>query len=534
MNACQALRKFAVGLVFSCLLVSPCFGFALLGPYEDWMQVSNSFRLSQMFPEADVNDGEITYIPGDIGGPMPIGSEYRWNVPVISYAFDQSFVDYFGAEGMREVEAAFKMLNQLPAASQINPTNYPTDVVRPNYPAMTVGLYDLKSTTLSLLLEQLGLAQPTRNIVVVRRMNSLFEGYYPASAQLDPFLDDYFYRRNFDLDSYSSSFFVNGALHEFVFLWPVWLGSQIGDAVEISIDHLPVRHLAVADGLPEAGYYFTGLSRDDIGGLRYLLNFTNINFETPLTDVHRLEAFRIRNGGSERDLTATWYPGVEKINFVRHPYLPRQNRSLVLRRRYTDYFYENGALQGARVERDISRPDILFTVDNGEETPANHRFIYPVTRTGTTNWINNAVANGNADGPGPGTIVPQIHFAFRRLGNQLVTYLGESGAYQLRKAWASYTSNSSIITYPSQRFLKKHAGDMVVRQTHWDLTNNSWTFSQAQFWKLPVPIGGLALLQNSTDQTNWITQLTVTNAGGVIEWSCYSSNSAEIFRVIPK
>ena len=91
-----------------------------------------------------------------------------------------------------------------------------------------------------------------------------------------------------------------------------------------------------------------------------------------------------------------------------------------------------------------------------------------------------------------------------------------------------------MTTYPRQTFLKKHSGDMVIRQTRWDVAANSWTLSQAQFWKLPVPMGGMALLQNSTDQTNWITQLTVTNTGSVTEWHCYSSNSAEIFRVIPK
>ena len=36
----------------------------------------------------------------DVGGPMDINAEYRWNVPVITYGFDQSFLDYFGTNGV--------------------------------------------------------------------------------------------------------------------------------------------------------------------------------------------------------------------------------------------------------------------------------------------------------------------------------------------------------------------------------------------------------------------------------------------------
>jgi hypothetical protein len=46
--------------------------FALLGPYANWMDVTNGFRQ-----------------PGDIGGPMNVGEEYRWNVPVVTYGFEK-------------------------------------------------------------------------------------------------------------------------------------------------------------------------------------------------------------------------------------------------------------------------------------------------------------------------------------------------------------------------------------------------------------------------------------------------------------
>ena len=71
----------AVALVLSALGVRVQ-AFSLLGPYADWMQQTNNFRE-----------------PGDIGGPMDITEGYRWNVPVVTYGFDKSFVDFFGRCG---------------------------------------------------------------------------------------------------------------------------------------------------------------------------------------------------------------------------------------------------------------------------------------------------------------------------------------------------------------------------------------------------------------------------------------------------
>ena len=118
------------------------FGFSLLGPYADWMTETNGFRQ-----------------PGDIGGPMDLGGEYRWNVPVVTYSFDASFMAYFGSNGVAAVESAIGILNSLPPASQINPSNYPPEVTLINYQAAAQGLIDLKSETLFQLIQQLGLAR---------------------------------------------------------------------------------------------------------------------------------------------------------------------------------------------------------------------------------------------------------------------------------------------------------------------------------------------------------------------------------------
>ena len=115
------------------LMTSYASAFALLGPYEDWMQPTHGFRYDT-----------------DVGGPMNLGKEYRWNVPVLTYAFDQSFLDYFGTNGVAAVEQAIQILNALPPASQLNPSNYPPEALRVNYVARALGLIDLKSQTIHL------------------------------------------------------------------------------------------------------------------------------------------------------------------------------------------------------------------------------------------------------------------------------------------------------------------------------------------------------------------------------------------------
>ena len=75
------------------LLTNHAAAFALLGPYTDWMYQTNGYHQ-----------------PDDIGGPMNINEEYRWNVPVVTYGFDKSFLDYFGSNGVAAVESAFQIL----------------------------------------------------------------------------------------------------------------------------------------------------------------------------------------------------------------------------------------------------------------------------------------------------------------------------------------------------------------------------------------------------------------------------------------
>ncbi len=131
--------------------------FALLGPYADWMTETNGYRQ-----------------PGDIGGPMDLSEGYRWNVPVVTYSFDQSFLEYFGSNGVAAVEKAVGIINDLPPASCLDSTAFPLNSRGVNYRASACEFYDLKSATLALLLEQLGLAQPQHNVFTLRQWSDRF------------------------------------------------------------------------------------------------------------------------------------------------------------------------------------------------------------------------------------------------------------------------------------------------------------------------------------------------------------------------
>src|SRR5947207_2094457 len=98
----------------------------------------------------------------DIGGPMNLGEGYRWNVPIVTYGFDKSFLEFFGSNGVIAVESAVSVLNNLPPASQIYLMAYSTEVQHVNFLAAAQNLLDLKSETLFLLLQHLGLAEPQR------------------------------------------------------------------------------------------------------------------------------------------------------------------------------------------------------------------------------------------------------------------------------------------------------------------------------------------------------------------------------------
>ena len=98
-----------------------------------------------------------------------IGEEYRWNTPLLTYAYDESFLNYFGSNGVVAIEHAIRMMNAIPPVSTIktnyppvdrkavNLWNFPTRPDRYHGRAASARLLDMKSHALAELFSYMGL-----------------------------------------------------------------------------------------------------------------------------------------------------------------------------------------------------------------------------------------------------------------------------------------------------------------------------------------------------------------------------------------
>lgn len=266
-------------------------GFALLGPLanggDSWQTGVIGYGLA--YTEEGFLGGADNL--GDIGGPKNIGEAYRRNSPVIFYGYDAAFLDYFGSNGMAAVDSAAGLMNFSMTNNSLGNldgyslglSEFPPESLHVNYEAQALALTDLRSVTMHLLVEQMGLAEPERYTW------TLAERYLPPGGKC-PF-DEYYLvlQRNYAdsptaLDQLQYSSYVNDILYTY-FIEEICTGpNPLAITLPFAEDPDADQYTAVAantyDGLGIGGYY-TGLTRDDVGGLRYLLTSNNIVWETP-------------------------------------------------------------------------------------------------------------------------------------------------------------------------------------------------------------------------------------------------------------
>lgn len=212
---------------------------------------------------------------GELGGPQVPSVCARLNVGVITYAYDKTFLDYFGTKGEAAVDAAMGTLNALPTfVSGANPglTAYLTQGnQRINYTAQALQLYDLKSAMLGLMVERMGLLGETH--------------VYDLSARVAlpaPNVGEFAYymvMRNYDPDTMLPTSYVNGHSYDF----EIFDNGTTADAVENYLDTAVIPFVGTAVATREGqniGGFYLGLSRDDVGGLRYLYNPNRFENET--------------------------------------------------------------------------------------------------------------------------------------------------------------------------------------------------------------------------------------------------------------
>jgi hypothetical protein len=487
----RAIRQLLPVLLLGVVLQSAP-AFSLLGPPAPWMTT---------------NLGYIINEAGDIGGPMNLGEGYRWNVPVITYGFDQAFLDYFGTNGVAAVESAIQIVNDLPPASQINLSNYFLDTSRINERADALGLFDLKSAALGLILEHLGLASPARFTYTLRDFSDL--NNFTVIM------------RNFDPETLAPSASVNGTLYSYY----VGYDGRIAYCEVFPIDPIAAEFTAVADegSIYGPGTYYVGLTRDDVGGLAYLYSTNNFALENLIPGVRGVG----RNAG--RFVATAIRPGVDKIAFQRLNYDERRHRFVPVTLRYEDSYLTNNMLQHQPLEREVKQPDILFTVQ--------HLGFDEFTRTGTSNWVN----NGAPSNDGPGVIQPPVTITFGRVG-LMMQHLYYDSQYSIpdnfsidSESWGSFDGTTNTpISYPVDS-----AKNDSTKVYFW---LDGYPYPQPLqllknfIWTIAGQRNNVYLLQTSPDLTNWLTITTITNLGQDVNYYDYTFPSVpqRFFRVTPQ
>ncbi len=425
-----------VGLLAGGTVASPAF--SLLGPLKNRQNLAPDPWQGRDYEGFAWGLGYE--LEGDIGGPMFLAEAYRWNVPTIYYGFDSTFLDYFGQDGVEAVEQAVAMLNALPAASALSEdlAEYPLDTRRQHGDGTALQLLDLKSWALAALLEQLGLANPERFVWGLRHPTQ------DADCPLDPGCTDVI-RLNYDPTTLAQTSLVNGSRYHFIILDQAnSVGQHWLSAVEwYSIDPELTPFSSVAGalggfdasrGMLTAGGYFTGLTRDDVGGLRFLLRRSRKVWETLLPDVV----------GATPDAApvvgTALRGGVEKLSLARLPWDTASARFVRLTNQFLDVYCANDVAVTQEVRRVLVQPDILFrAVDLGGSLWRNERpgaeiplmFAPALLHRGPPiRWKNNASLNRvSPEAGGPGVITPGGVITFNRLGRYHA-----SGGYQ----WGSF------------------------------------------------------------------------------------------------
>ncbi len=357
------LRKLlkCFGLVAALAAAHCAQAFTLWGPLETWQTT-----------DLDYGDPRYYYFyvePGldgiELGGPKNFGEGSRLTTPIITYAFDDTFLEYFGAQGVAAVNAAFNVLNALPSSSSANLNSFLTDGDQQvNYTAQAMELMDLKSTVLYLMAEHMGLLGETHVFDLAARAK-----YAPPNCAYEYFVIN----RNYEPGTYNPSDYVNGHLYTYL----IWDGCQVavnvGDAVELPLDTTALRYSAVATGNNlQYGAYYLNFTRDDMGGLKYLYSKGNYAFQ-------QLDSNSIVTGSS----LSTWtgvnttngsvgvsnfvgvLGGAEKIRFVRVGFDSLLGTNFTpITYQYTLPYITNSQLFQLQISRTVSTPDIIFAASN--------------------------------------------------------------------------------------------------------------------------------------------------------------------------
>jgi hypothetical protein len=401
----------------------------------------NAFSL--MGPYAIEAGGEVWQVlrigynePFDIGGVMnaAAGEEYRWNTPNVYYAYDAPFLNFFGTRGLEELEKAIKILNDLPPASQLNVDDYPMMAERANFRAAALGLLDLKSSALQTILEEMGLASPSRYVYTLRNRYQPGPNRYPVFFTV--------IRRNFDPITAAESPYINGRLWTYVDIVDPDQLPPGSFTINTTVDPLDFGRFDPVAGPFYSGFgigsFYNGLTRDDVGAIKFIYQAANLNSEALIPGSTNAGGFTPVTGGggspwSIPSTNVTGVPGaptgslvdpvlrkgVDKVTFVRGEFDSLLGQFFTpITSVYVDTFITNGVERSQTVLRQVTVPDILFSaadLNDGAEPggiPAD-----AIGRTVTAGWQNSDnIGFSPFRRAGPGVILPPIQILFNNVG----------------------------------------------------------------------------------------------------------------------
>ena len=318
-------NRCGLAFVLAALCLSP-FGaraFVLIGPTNP--SIASGGRLqapngagTATVPNVNMDD--------PMGRPTPVKEFNRWNYPELTYAFDSTFIRYFGHNGMAAISNAFTVLNDYfeptdkAYTNGVSSLNLITEFDQHfstwefNPSANINSVTDMESITLGLLVNHLGLGNPHRYCFVIHDVMGYNTANNAGTFQIS--------MRNFDPYTYQPTAVINGVSHSY------WLYNNspantanitIWDAVEYTIGNdnqysaiAAIRDVINFGGMPwpsvaptvfrTPGVFFRpdysgnlpappnvgGKSRDqprhtltfdDAGGLKYLYRTNNVVFE---------------------------------------------------------------------------------------------------------------------------------------------------------------------------------------------------------------------------------------------------------------
>lgn len=416
---------------------------------------ANAFSLSG--PLAPWQNARLGYIPpGDPGwiaslGVMNLGEEYRWNVPKVYYGFTSDFFNYFGQRGVQEVERAFQILNALPPASQMRLEDYPTRSMRINHRAQSLNLVDLHTIALTDLLQTMGLATPSRYVYTLRQ-RWISPGGAPTNF--------YVIKRNFDPVTLAPSSYINGRLWTYDSIFDGDTASDVNRRPVDPLDLAGVLYSPVADNFTGAvlGGFWTGLTRDDIGGLRYIYRNINRNVENAPPGATGSTGVPWGSPNGNLLVDTVLRGGVEKIEFIRVDYDSIIGGFMVpFTNRYSETIYTNSQPQTQYAQQAMTVPNILYDAADITGDDGGTR---PLVRVGYSPWDNNNDINDTQGevNLGPG-VVPSFGtdttfvFTYNTVGPTLWNIwpnsLDELSATQ-EPLWGTFDgSTNEPIVYPN-------------------------------------------------------------------------------------